>query len=412
MSLGVIELVLLGTTVLQARFGLEDFAHALTFPGRVTGAVLLAVSFTTLVGAVAVLDHWVQHRFAYSGLVALIGTFTALLTNTMLLVETLKDGDSTAYQSLFGALTAGSAWAAFAVWRTSVMVPAPKRVAIAVIVPSLIAVANFGYQNLYQPYERETRPVITLSVGKAVLSTDRKAFAVPVDITLQNRGDRSFYVLGSEFHAMAQRVAISPTDRLRQQWRADADQWSKFSEVNPLSRREIHQPGDLLAAQPWMPYGQWIESSDTFATQLVVELPITTKYEQVTFYATADLARKDRLVLQPPLHYLTKSWGGKEVPEWVRKQQAKDNGSDFLVYRARVHENNAIDEHTRDPRFVTVYWRFGTHGVTVAASIAREGEEGRIPSPSEQREVTGRYGLIDLITGPYVRNLWDIKSQR
>ncbi|MER6030026.1 hypothetical protein [Streptomyces sp. NPDC001851] len=407
----MIELVLLITTWLQARFGREDFLHALTFPGRVTGAVLLAVSFTTLVGAVAVLDHWVQHCFPYSGLVALIATFTALLTNAMILTETWKDGDSTVYKALFGALTAGSAWAVFAVWRTSVTVPAPKRVAVAVIVPSLIAVANFGYQSLYQPYERETRPIITLSVGKAVLSTDRKAFAVPVDITLQNLGERSFYVLGSEFHAMAQRVALSPKDRLRQQWRADADQWSRLPEVNPLSRREVHQPGDLLTAQPWMPYGQWIESSDTFATQLVVELPIKTPYDQVTLYATASLARKDRLVMQPPLNYLTKSWGGKGVPEWVKKQQAKDRDSDFIVYRARVHENNAVDEHTRDARFVTVDWRFGPHGVTVASSIAREGEESRVPSPSEQREVASRYGLIDLVTGPYVRNLWDIKSQ-
>ncbi|MEU8032180.1 hypothetical protein AB0C13_26680 [Streptomyces sp. NPDC049099] len=410
MSLAVIVLVLLTTTVLQARFGRENFLHALTFPGRVTGAVLLAVSFTTLVGAVAALDHWIQHCFPYSGLVALIGTFTALLTNAMLLAETWKDGDSTVYKALFGVLTAGSTWAVFAVWRTSVMVPAPKRVAVAVIVPSLIAVANFGYQSLYQPYERETRPIITLSVGKAELSTDRKAFAVPVNITLQNRGERSFYVLGSEFHVMAQQVTLSPTDRLRQQWRADADQWTKPSEVNPLSRREIHQPGDLLAAQPWMPYGQWIESSDSFATQLVVQLPLDTKYDQVTFYATASLARKDRLVLEPPLQFLAKSWGGNQVPEWVRKQQGKD--FDFLVYRARVHENNAIDEYTRDPRFVTVYWRFGTHGATVVTSIARKGDEGHVPPPTEQREVTSRYGLVDLITGPHVRNLWDIKSRR
>ncbi|MFG2934356.1 hypothetical protein [Streptomyces sp. NPDC048282] len=410
--LALIELVLLTTTVLLARFGLEDFLHALTFPGRFTGAVLLAVSFTTLLGAAAVLDHWIRHCFPYSGLVALVGAFTALLANVMMLTSTWKDGDSVFYTSVFAVLATGSAAAAFAVWRTSVMVPTPKRVAVAVIVPSVIAVANFGYQNLYQPNERDTRPVITLSMGKPVLSKDRKAFAVPVDITLQNRGERSFYVLGSEFHAMGQRVGLSPKDRLRQEWRKDADQWTRSSEVNPLSRKEIHHPGHLLEAQPWMPYGQWIESSDTFATRLVVQLPLNTSYDQVTFYATANLARKDRLVLQPPLHFLTKSWNRNKLPAWVKEQRDKAKDVDFLVYRARVHENNAVDRYTRDARWLTVYWRFGEYGATVATSIARNGDEGHIPTSAEQRDVTSRYGLVELLTGPYVRNLWDIKNQR
>ncbi|MFI9804571.1 hypothetical protein ACIHEJ_09400 [Streptomyces sp. NPDC052301] len=406
----LIELVLVTTTVLLARFGLEDFFHALNFPGRFTGAVLLVGALTTLVGATAVVDHWIRHCFPYSGLVALFCAFTALLANVMILISTRKNADSIFYMVVFGVLAVGSAAAVFAVWRTSVLVPTPKRVAAAVILPSVIAIANYGYQNLYQPYERETRPVITLSPGKAVRSKDGKAFVVPVDITIQNRGDRSFYVLGSEFHAMAQKVTLSDRDRLRQQWRADADQWTKPSEVNPLSRREIHQAGDLVDAQPWMPYGYWIESSDTFTTRLVVQLPSNTPYDQVTFYATANLARKDRLVLQPPLHFLTKTWGEKKYPEWVKKEQK--SGFDSVIYRARVRENNSIDEYTRDARFVTVYWRFGTHGANVVTTIAREGEEGRQLSPEEEREVTTQYGLMELLAGPYVRNLWDIKTAR
>ncbi|MEV6294628.1 hypothetical protein AB0M41_30255 [Streptomyces sp. NPDC051896] len=63
----------------RAQFGIGNFAHALTFPGRLTGAVLIAVAFTTLLAAGAVLDHWVGDTFQYSGLVALIGVFAALL---------------------------------------------------------------------------------------------------------------------------------------------------------------------------------------------------------------------------------------------------------------------------------------------------------------------------------------------
>ncbi|MFI6360812.1 hypothetical protein ACIBJF_51905 [Streptomyces sp. NPDC050743] len=405
-------LVLLGTTVLLGWFGIGNFAHALTFPGRLTGAVLIAVAFTTLMAAGAVMDHWVGHTFQYSGLVALIGAFAALLTNAMLLLRTLKNGDLVLFPALFGALTAGAAWALFAVWRTSVTVPAPKRVAAALVVSSVLAVANFGYQNLYLPYRREARPLITLSVGKAVLNEDRKAFAVPVDVTVQNHADVGFYVLGTEVHAMGERVGLSPKDRLREQWRSDAKQFARSSgEMNPLSRREIHQPGELVEAKPWMQPGNWIEPSDAFTTRLVVELPVDTQYDQVAFYATASFARKDQVVVDPPLNFVTTSWDGGDVPKWVKDQQKR--GTDSLVYRARVHENNAIDENIREPRFVTVYWTFGTHGAAVDTDITRKGHNGSSqPSGEELRELVSRYGLIDCFAGPVERTLWDIKDQR
>lgn len=399
MTVVSVLLVLLLTTLVLGSFGIDDLGKALTFPGRITGAVLLVVSLSTLLGAAAALDHWFWKSFAYSGVVALIGAFAALLTNAMLMVETWKNGDSAFYSTVLGILTAGSAWAVFAVWRTSVVIPAPKRVAAALIVSSVIAVANFGYQNLYQPSHRGARPLIRLDVGTPVLSKDRKAFSLPVDITLENHNDVGFYVLGTEIHAMGEQVLLSPKDRLRQQWRADAEQWTKFGELNPLSRREIHQPGELVEAQPWMPYGGWIEANDTFATRVVVQMPIDTPYDQVAFYATASFARKDRLGLEP-LRFDGYSWDGGEVPSW------KEKDVDFLVYRARVHENNAIDDRTRAPRYVTVYWNFGTHGAYMASVIARKGEE------DTQSDSLSRYGLVDAMTGPIERTLWDVKSRR
>ncbi|WP_306189129.1 MULTISPECIES: hypothetical protein [unclassified Streptomyces] len=408
--MAVIVLVLLLTTLPLSLLGVDDLFHALTFPGRITGAVLIAVALTTLLGAAAALDHWLWRSFPYSGAIVLIGAFAAFLTNLFLLVETTKYGDSTTYSALFAALTAGSAWAVVAVWRTSVVIPAPKRVAAAVIVSSVITIANFGYQNLYQPNQRETRPLLKLSTGKPDVSQDGKAFAIPVDITFENHGAVAFYVLGTEFHAMAEHVPLSKTDRLRQQWRADAEKWAISQEKNPLSRREIHQPGQLVQAQPWIDPGAWIDPGDVFSIRVMVQLPIDTPYDQVAMYASASLARKDRLGLKSPLQFKAYSWKGSNVPVWVKKQEK--SGLDTLVYQARVDENNSIDKYTRDPRYVTVYWEFGAHGSSVSSVVAPKGEEGHQVNGEEQTELNSRYGLVDAFAGPVERTLWDIKSRQ
>lgn len=363
------------------------------------------VSVTSLAGALALVDHWHPNRFAYSGIVALVGAAAALLINAMVLFETFR-GDSIGYRVLWGLLTAGSLWAVIAVWRTSVVIPAPKQVAAVGLVSLVLAFANFGYQNLYQPYQRGAKPVIKMTVGKPLLRQDRKAFSVPVDIRFVNDSDVGFYVLGAEFHAMGERVEVSARGRLRAQWRADAEQWSKaqFQETHPLARWEVHHPGELVAAHPWTFAGNWIEPGDELYSRTVVQLPINTPYDQLAFYATASLARKDRLGLeQVPLKGY--SWDRGRVPQWIQKD------TDSVIYRGRVHENNAIDAHTMDPRYVTVYWMFGPHGAAVLSPITRKGEEDRIPSGAERRELAIRYGLVHATSGPFERTLWDIKRQ-
>ncbi|MFE2990535.1 hypothetical protein [Streptomyces sp. NPDC059262] len=403
--MALILVVLLLTGLPLGWLGIEDIRGALTYAGRITGAILILVSIATLVGAVAAWDHWFRNRIPYSGTVALIGTVAAFLTNAALLLMTFKDVDSTAYRVLWCLITVGCAWAVFAVWRTSVEIPAPKRVAAAVIATGLIALANFGYERLYQPSQHGARPLITMTVGKPVLRQDRKAFALPVDIRAENRSDVGFYVLGTEFHAMGERVKISATDRKRKQWRDDAEKWRTFQEKHPLSRREIQQPGELVAAQPWASAGNWIEPGDTFVTQTVVQLPIDTPYDQLAFYANASFARKDRLGLGQ-MQQTGYSWSGGEVPTWAKG--TKDD--DVVVYRGRVYENNAIAAHTRDPRHVTVYWQFGVHGADLLQAIRRNGEESRINNESVDRELESRYGIVDSRQGPLERTLWDVKS--
>ncbi|MFI9256030.1 hypothetical protein [Streptomyces sp. NPDC053069] len=245
-------------------------------------------------------------------------------------------------------------------------------------------------------------------MGKAVFSADRKVVSAPVDIKLVNHSDIGFYVLGAEFHAMGEDVTVSPTDLARSKWREDAEEWARYREKHPLTRREVYQPGKLVAAQPWMPPGNWVEANDESLTRTVVQLPSDTNFDKLTFYATLSLARKDRLVMEN-FGRPSYSWRGVAVPHWAKVDQ-KEN--DAIIQTAEMGENNAIDQYTRLRRRVITYWRFGPHGVDVAPVIAPVGEEGRPFSERTNREVRSRYGLIDVLAGPVEETLDEIKPRR
>ncbi|WP_251095952.1 hypothetical protein [Streptomyces sp. Caat 7-52] len=406
MEMAGVVLVLLLTALPVGWCGFQDFSEALTFPGCVTGAFMMVAALIMLVGVVAVVDCWLRGPISNVGVIALIGTAVALLTNVVLLFQTWKNGEKLRYPVLIGLLVLGSLWAVVSVWRRLEEVPTPKRVGLALILPAILAAANFSYQYLYQPSRREAAPLVQLSVGKAMLSEDRKAFSVPVDIKVVNRSDVSFYVLGAEFHAMGDNVELRREDVPTVKWRDEAEKWAGVREKHPLSRREVYQPGQLVAAQQWIPAGNWVEANDESVTRSVVQLAIDTPYDKLAFYATLNLARKDRLVVGgfgKPSY----SWKGFKVPKWVGK-----DGSDVIVQSAEVQENSTIDRRTRKSRRVTTYWRFNPHGVDVSAAIAPLGEEERTPSERTNRDVRNRYGLLDVPAGPVEQPLGEIKSRR
>ncbi|MGW2826734.1 hypothetical protein ACWC24_38010 [Streptomyces sp. NPDC001443] len=403
----LIQLVLVVTACWLAVLGAGDVLEALTYAGSITGIILLLAAVTVLVGAVAVWDHWFRNRIPHAGVIALIGTIAAFTTNATLLLFTFKDIDRPVFRVLWCLITVACAWAGYAVWRTLAEIPAPRRVAATVILASGVTLANFGYDRVYQPNHQGARPVIEVATRTPVLTKDGKAFAVPVDIKIKNASDVGFYVLGTEFHAMGERARISPKDRRRQQWRGDAEHWRALQEAHPLSRREIQQPGELVAAQPWMPAGNYIEAGDTFVTQTVVQLPTATQYDKLALYASGTFARKDRLRLDQ-FELKGYSWDGKtRVARWVQQVQQR-LAVDDVVYEGRLYESNSIAKHTRYPRYVHVYWVFGVHGAQLLQTIRREGDEDR-GGTSEDRETDRRYGIVDAVTGPMERTLWDVK---
>ncbi|MFL4951315.1 hypothetical protein ACJ6WE_29125 [Streptomyces sp. MMS24-I31] len=388
------------TACFLGRFGVEDVTEALAFTGNFAGLMMLVAAAVALVGAVAVPALYLRSGSSYIKLFALVGTATAFVANLMLMVSTVRDGESVPYTVLWCVLAPVSAWSVVAVYRTPVDIPAPKSVGVAAAVAALVAAANFGYNQLYQPYKEMPSPEVTVVLGDPVLSPEKKAFVLPVHFTFENRSDVGMYMLGSQFWVAGRDEKTVSSARSGPVWRTDFERgWaSNRWALTPSTR--------IITFGVWMPdFGSWLAPHETFTTTRMVQLPIGIPYDEIRVFADMACARTDRMWVESNWTRES-SWGpGVKHPGWVKK------GFDFLHYRTRIRENNSIAEHTREPRYLDYWWLFGDNPGYAFPDITKKSEAGRNLTDEEGHRLYSRYGLARINSGYVSRSLWDLKRQ-
>jgi hypothetical protein len=396
-----IVLVLCATAGFVGWFGVSDLTEALTYVGRFTGAVFVLASVVFIIGAVAVLDHWFKQGLHFSGAAALISTCVAVAVNAMLFIMAVRDGDRREYVFYWAVLLIGSLWAVYAIYRTRLPMFGPARLTVALVVSSGLAVANFGYAQLYLPYAKSVNPMLEVSFGTPVLNPNSDIAALPVGVKFTNRSSIGLYILGAEYMILGRKAAASPVGRAPTEWRADV------MEGHALTRNTAITGYDVIQKSRWYaPFGHPVEGGQEYSTNQIVQLPLKTPYDELLIKATVVLVRKDRLILDH-------DYGPAREYSWNRSHNPKPRsiaGMDFVKYQGRVHENNSVAEHIRHRRYVTVWWIVnGPAGSDpFVDTISRAGEEGRAASPIEERRNESRYGLVTEQTGWLEKPLWGL----
>lgn len=135
------------------RIGLSDSGDALTYGGRIAGFTVLVAALMELAAAAAAVDYWRRRRWSYSGVTVLAGVVLSLVCSILFL--SLQIGECFTGYTLIGmALAAWSSVALFRLIRCRAWqgLHVPRRIAIGVIVSTLLAVTNLAYTQLYVPY--------------------------------------------------------------------------------------------------------------------------------------------------------------------------------------------------------------------------------------------------------------------
>ncbi|WP_307873847.1 MULTISPECIES: hypothetical protein [unclassified Frankia] len=389
------------TSFYLAWFGVENVADSLAYLGCFTGVLMVVTAAVIILGALGTLDHWYSHRFEIAGLLALGGSVTAVVANTMLLVATVRESiESWPYFATWCLLVFASSWSCYVVYHTSVVIPSPKKVAVAASATAVIAMANFGYTQLYQPYHEEPKPILEAKFGSPTLSADRKMFSVPITLTFEARGNVGVYLVGDQFVVYGRRVTIRSSGGSAPDWRHDSADGQ-----NELSRwTEIRT--EPIEIGRWDNFGSWEDPGVSRSTTRLVQLPVDIPYDQLGIRAEAVSVRRDRLSLDPMF-----ATGAQYSWRDFRHQGCGSGGADCVRYRGRISENNSVDRHTRAPRYLTLWWNFGPTLETVGleSNIVRRGELDRSMSSEESSRLWNRYGLEKVTASATFRSLLDIK---
>ncbi|WP_314251926.1 hypothetical protein [Streptomyces sp. DSM 40907] len=362
---------LLATAWPLFRIGMSDSGDALTYAGRIAGLTILAVAVVEALAVLAAIDYWTKRRWRYSGVVVLVGVVISLFCSAALLL--LQIGERFTGYTVVGIVL--GVWASVSLiglfkcgaWKG---LHVPRKIAIGVIISTLLAAANLAYSQIYVPYV--TLPLIQSGAEfkESNMEKGEPRVYVTVHLFVKNAGQVPVYVLGSIYW-----VHGVPANNKDDKKPAAADLLYDGEFVTPVGR--VLNPGEEIAQDA------------------VIEIerpPAEREYEAVRARTEVYVIRKDRMKMTAD--YERSLVQGKRLKEDC---QPGDPANAESRYRTGISNSSEILNVTRGRQRITV-WRVGGKEPHVIVDVSPPGE--RIPfdsrNPIANEEAVDRYGLTQI----------------
>lgn len=393
----LMALGLLVSAAVLFRVGLTDVMRALTFGGRVMGAVFLGGALLEAAAALAVADFWGKRRVRYSGQGVVLGVVVAAATGLMLLVLQWEGGYR---HGLFWLWVALVVWCCWAVWELTRQkawqgVPHPRRFAVGVGLSAVVGAASVAYSSMYSPYVAPPNVPFSVSFGKPTANSAHTSVYVPVRLSFRNDGPISIHVVGTLWSATLWPSAFAPQGTDFGTWKTDLGAgWDTY-------RHEKWQgTSSVLAAGAITNPGARLDPGDDFSKNVVVEVPLKDGGDgRVEIFAATSFIRADRGKLansyRDSVQYSwnTESAGHEHV--WEPPGWLAERGDEFFRYRARIYRSSSIMRITQPPDWAAMWWVIPKEmgaGPFMSVHIARDADSQERLSDAQQEP----YGMKTL----------------
>lgn len=360
---------LLATAWPLFRIGKSDSGDALTYGGRIAGLTILAVAVVEVLAVVAAIDYWGKRRWRYSGVVVLAGVVISLLCSAALLL--LQIGERFTGYSVVGiALGVWSLVALFGLFKCGAWkgLRIPRKIAIGVVISTLLAAANLAYSQVYVPYV--TTPLIQSGAEfkESSWPSGAEQMYVTVHLYVKNAGQVPVYVLDSKYW-----INGGPASGV-----VDAKD----------DREALIYDGGFVT-----PVGRVLNPGEEVAQDVVVEVkdPGKRHYEAIKAQTEVYVIRKDRMKM--PTDYERSGVGRKRIQEEAEKEKGYPRNAEYR-YRSGISNSSEMLNVTRGPQRVTV-WRVGGTRPHIVVDVSPPDERITFDrqSPLANEEAIERYGL-------------------
>ncbi|MGW7188093.1 hypothetical protein [Streptomyces sp. NPDC054838] len=350
------------------RIGLSDSGDALTYGGRIAGFTVLVAALVELIAAAAAVDYWRKRRWRYSGVAVLAGVLIALLCSISFLF--LQIGESFTGYTLIGAVLA--VWSSVALFRLIKCrawqgLHNPKKIAIGVVVSTLLAGTNLAYTQLYVPYVMP--PVIQSGAEfkESILAKGGAQMYVTVHLYVKNAGQVPVYILDSIYW-----IHGGPASRV--------------SDVK-AARDDLIYDGAFVS-----PVGRVLNPGEEVAQDAVVEInnPQTRDYEAIKAQTDVYVIRKDRMTM--PSDYERSKVVGARISS---EAGGGDPPDAEYRYRSEISNSSEILNLTRRRQRISV-WRVNTgEWPAIVVDVSPPGDRIAFDPirPLKNQKVIDRYGL-------------------
>ncbi|MFD5414215.1 hypothetical protein [Streptomyces nojiriensis] len=349
------------------RIGVSDSGDALTYGGRIAGLTILAVVLVEVLAVLAAIDYWTKRRWRYSGVVVLVGVVISLLCSAALLL--LQIGERfTGYTVVGIALGVWSSVALFGLFRCGAWkgLKVPRKIAIGVIISTLLAAVNLAYSQIYVPYVKIPLIQSGAEFRESNMEKGSRRVYVTVHLFVKNSGQVPVYVLGSIYwiHGVAA---------------------SSKSDAKP-ARADLIYDGDFV-----MPLGRALDPGEEIAQDAVIEIDGADphKYEAVRAQTEVYVIRKDRM---KTADYMRSFVQGEALK---KDSQPRDPANAKYRFRTGLSNSSEILNVTRGRQRITV-WRVGGNYPYIIVDVSPPDEripfDPRNPITNGQK-VVDRYGL-------------------
>ncbi|MEU2924987.1 Yip1 family protein [Streptomyces sp. NPDC007251] len=384
---------LLASAAFTALIGWPDASGAQTFAQRITGALLALFGVVQFAAAVFAPDYWGRRQFAFSGTIILIGAFTALATDSLLVAMWLQEREPTPYMLAFMPLWCWSLWALYVLVREKSWegIPQPKKFAAGVLASAVFSIVSLAYSTIYQPTVAPLRFALKADFGTARPDRRLPFVHVPLKLSVKNTGEVPVYVIIDDFTVYGRTAKYSEKgESVLQGWK---DSYVRGHPLDEEADRHVDQLGfvAISSGRLYEP-GTVLDSGQEDILTHVFQIPKNVAYDLLRVNLQITYMRKDRGRID------VESFG-QPHPTWLKRTPDYCHPAKCparLLYRGRVRHDNNLVNVTRKPRYVGAQWS-PTKGPQY--SISSYDSAG---SSVEETRDEGRYGISTVVASSEV----------